>query len=65
MKANGHGVIGMKMVGEGSFRDPADRERAIRFAMAQPEIDAVTIGFVNPAEIDEAIQRINRALAEA
>jgi 1-deoxyxylulose-5-phosphate synthase len=40
-----------------------DRERSIRFAMAQPEIDAVVIGFKSRQEIDEAIGRINRALA--
>ena len=33
--------------------------------MAQPEIDAVVIGFKSRAEIDEAIERINRALAAA
>jgi predicted aldo/keto reductase-like oxidoreductase len=65
MKARGNGVIGMKIIGEGSFRDPVDRERSIRFAMSHKEIDAVTIGFVNPAEMDEVIQRMNRALAEA
>jgi hypothetical protein len=32
--------------------------------MSPPEIDAVVIGFKNRAEIDEAVQRINRALAE-
>ena len=34
------------------------------FAMSRREIDAVVIGFKSRAEIDEGIQRINRALAE-
>lgn len=63
MKQNSHGVIGMKLIGDGDFTNPEDRERAIRFAMSRREIDAVTIGFKSPAEIDEAIQRMNRALA--
>jgi 1-deoxyxylulose-5-phosphate synthase len=63
MHAKGHGVIGMKMIGDGDFKDPADREKSIRFAMAQPEIHAVVIGFKSTAEVDEAIQRVNRALA--
>jgi predicted aldo/keto reductase-like oxidoreductase len=63
MHQNGHGVIGMKLIGEGAFTDPEDREKAIRFAMSMPEIDAATIGFKNAAEIDEAIERMNRALA--
>jgi hypothetical protein len=33
--------------------------------MAQPAIDAVVIGFKTPQEVDEAIERINRALAAA
>lgn len=63
MHAKGHGVIGMKLIGNGDFRNPEDREKAIRFAMAQPEIDCVVIGFKSTDEIDEAIQRMNRALA--
>jgi len=62
--AKGRGVIGMKICGNGTFTSPADREKSIRFAMACREIDAVVIGFKNRAEIDEAIVRINRALAE-
>ena len=63
MHAKGRGVIGMKLVGDGDFQDPADREKAARFAMARPEISAVVIGFKSVKEIDEAIQRIDRALA--
>jgi predicted aldo/keto reductase-like oxidoreductase len=65
MHAKGHGVIGMKMIGNGDFKNPEDREKAIRFAMSQTAIDGVVIGFKSQEEIDEAIQRINRALAEA
>ena len=64
-KAKGRGVIGMKLCGNGTFTNPDDREKSIRFAMSQKEIDAVIIGFKNRAEIDEAIERINRALNEA
>ena len=45
MHAKGRGVIGMKICGNGTFTDPADREKSIRFAMACREIDAVVIGF--------------------
>ncbi|HRR34946.1 MAG TPA: aldo/keto reductase [Kiritimatiellia bacterium] len=63
MHQNGHGVIGMKLVGDGTFKNADDREKAMRFAMSLPEIDAVTIGFKSAAEIDESIERMNRALA--
>ncbi|MBC8096886.1 MAG: aldo/keto reductase [Akkermansiaceae bacterium] len=64
MHAKGHGVIGMKIFGNGDFTDPAEREKSIRYAMSHKEIDAIVIGFTQPKEIDEAIERINRALAE-
>lgn len=64
MHAKGRGVIGMKIFGNGSFTDPADREKSVRFAMSCPEIDAVVIGFKTPQEVDEALGRINRALVE-
>ena len=58
-----HGVIGMKLIGDGTFVNAEDREKAIRFVMQQDVTDAVVIGFKSPAEIDEAISRINSALA--
>ena len=64
MRKNRHGIIGMKMIGNGDFINPEDREKAIRFAMQRVPLDAVVIGFKSNAEIDEAIQRMNRALAE-
>jgi predicted aldo/keto reductase-like oxidoreductase len=63
MRASGRGIIGMKIIGNGEFVTAEDREKSIRFAMSRPEIDAVVIGFKSRAEIDEAIQRLNRALA--
>ncbi len=65
MRAKGRGIIGMKIIGNGTFTDAEDREKSIRFAMSRPELDAVVIGFKSRAEVDEAIQRMNRALAEA
>jgi predicted aldo/keto reductase-like oxidoreductase len=64
MHEKGRGVIGMKIIGNGLFTDAAEREKSVRFAMSNPNIDAVVIGFKNTQEIDEAIERINRALAE-
>lgn len=64
MRDKGRGVIGMKVVGEGDFTNAEDRARAIRFVMQSGLTDAVTIGFKSPAEIDEAIQCMNSALAD-
>jgi len=62
MRERGRGVIGMKIFANGDFTDPADREKSIRFAMSCGLLDAVVIGFKSEAEIDEAIERMNRAL---
>ena len=64
MRDKGRGVIGMKVVGEGDFTNAEDRAKAIRFVMQSGLTDAVTIGFKSPAEIDEAIQCMNSALAD-
>jgi predicted aldo/keto reductase-like oxidoreductase len=63
MHRKGRGVIGMKMIGNGDFTNPQDREKAIRYAMTCGFVDAIVIGFASPAEIDEAITRMNRALS--
>ena len=64
MRAKGRGVIGMKIIGNGDFTEAEDREKSIRYAMSRPELDAIVIGFKSNAEIDEAIKRMNQALAE-
>ena len=64
MHAKGVGVIGMKIFGAGSFTDPADRDKSIRYATACKDIDAIVIGFTSTQQIDEAIGQMNRALAE-
>ena len=58
----GMGVISMKLCGEGRFTRAEDRDAAMRFAMNLGAVDAVTIGFKSTQEIDEAIDRMNRAL---
>jgi len=62
VRAKGMGVISMKLVGEGSF-DREDRARAMRFAFRNAGVDSVTVGYKSTAEIDEAIDNVNRAFA--
>ena len=61
--AQGAGIISMKLVGEGRFTNPEDREASLKYALNLGLIDTVTIGFKNTAEIDEAIERMNRVMA--
>ncbi len=62
IRAQGTGVIGMKLIGEGRFNKPEDRDASLKFVMKLGAVDAVTIGYKSPAEIDEAIERINTHL---
>lgn len=59
----GIGVIGMKLIGEGAFTSREDRRKAMRFAFRQAGVQSVTLGYKNRAEIDEAIENLNLALA--
>lgn len=58
----GIGVLGMKLIGEGRFKTPEEREASFRKVFQSGAVDAVTIGFKSTAEIDEAIERIDRVL---
>ncbi|MCC7157586.1 MAG: aldo/keto reductase [Bryobacterales bacterium] len=62
VRKKGTGVLGMKIIGEGAFKSPEQREASINFVFKLGTVDAVTIGYKSPAEIDEAIERINSAL---
>jgi len=59
----GMGVISMKLVGEGRFTAREDRQAAMKFAFKNAGVDSVTLGYKNTAEIDEAIENLNLALA--
>ena len=59
----GMGVISMKLVGEGAFTTREDRQAAMRYAFRKAGVDCVTVGYKNTAEIDEAIENLNLALA--
>ena len=63
VKKDGMGVISMKLVGDGVFTNHQDRRAAMKFAFRNAGVDAVTVGFKSPQEIDEAIDNINAALA--
>ena len=63
VRSEGMGVISMKLIGEGAFTTREDRKAAMRFAFNNAGVDSVTVGYKNTAEIDEAIENLNLALA--
>jgi predicted aldo/keto reductase-like oxidoreductase len=62
-RKKGLGIISMKLAGEGQFTRREDRQKAMKFAFRHARVDAVTVGYKNKQEIDEAIENINMAFA--
>jgi aryl-alcohol dehydrogenase-like predicted oxidoreductase len=62
VRKEGMGVIAMKLAGEGTF-GREDRQKAMRFAFRNAGVDCVTVGYKSAAEVDEAIDNLNLALA--
>lgn len=56
MRAQGKGIIGMKILGQGAMRKRQDE--AIRFALGTGVLDAFTIGAENDTEQSDLIKRI-------
>ncbi len=64
MQAKGKGVVGMKIFGEGRFRDPAQREASLRFVLTQRCVDAFVIGFETTDQIAETLSMMEQILKE-
>jgi aryl-alcohol dehydrogenase-like predicted oxidoreductase len=53
-KKNGKGVVGMKIIGEGRFRnDPEKKRESVRFALQSGCVDVLLVGCETLAELDE------------
>jgi aryl-alcohol dehydrogenase-like predicted oxidoreductase len=57
-KANGKAVLGMKIFGEGQLSE--EREACIKFAQELGVLDAMTIGFDRPEQIDDVLRMIQK-----
>lgn len=57
----GRGVIGMKIVGEGEFRnDDEKRNRSVEYALTLGTVDTMIVGFESLAEVDDFAARVRR-----
>jgi aryl-alcohol dehydrogenase-like predicted oxidoreductase len=64
MHAAGKGVIGMKILGEGRFKEPERRDASLRFVLGLGTVDAFIIGFESAEQIDDLLARTASALAD-
>lgn len=57
----GKGVIGMKLIGNGKFRNDPDKiDESLRYVLGLNAVDMIIVGFEKPEQIDDYIARIDR-----
>ena len=61
--ATGRGVLGMKIYGETGYESREKRLQALRYVLQSGVVDAFTIGFSKPEQIDETLELIRQALS--
>lgn len=65
LRESGKGVVGMKLIGEGRYRnDPEKRDRSIRYVLRSGCVDTMIVGFEKPEEIDDFADRVKSVLAD-
>jgi aryl-alcohol dehydrogenase-like predicted oxidoreductase len=52
----------MKFFGCGQLISDEEREKSLQFVLKSGNVDSMTIGFENIAQLDDAIERIDRIL---
>ena len=58
MHAKGKGVLGMKILAEGTLKAPEEQLRSLRFVLGLGAVDAFCIGFESPEQIDQLVSRL-------
>ncbi len=62
MHARGKAVLGMKILGEGTFKTPEEQIASLKFVLRLGCVDAFVIGFESHEQIDQMFDRIETAL---
>ena len=63
LHASGKGVIGMKLVGNGDFRDESEKiDHSLRFVLGLGSVDMMIVGFESDHQVDDYMRRTGSAL---
>lgn len=63
MHANGKGVVGMKLIGEGRYReDDEKRNESVKYVLGLGCVDTMVVGFEKIEEIDDFETRVRKAM---
>ncbi len=58
----GKGILGMKILAEGTLKKPEEQLKSLRFVLGLGCLDAMVIGFEKPEQIDQILQRVETVL---
>jgi len=60
---SGKGIIGMKLIGNGKFRNDSEKiDASLKYVLALGTVDMIIIGFELPEQIDNYAERVSRTL---
>ena len=62
MHEKGKGILGMKILGEGTFKTAEQQLESLRFVLGLGCVNAMVIGFESTAQIDQAMKNVETAL---
>jgi aryl-alcohol dehydrogenase-like predicted oxidoreductase len=57
-RGNGKAVVGMKIFGAGKLIKPEEKNASLKYVFANELVDAVTIGMLNPEEVDDTVRHM-------
>jgi predicted aldo/keto reductase-like oxidoreductase len=57
-RRNGKAVVGMKIFGAGKLIKPEEKNASLKYVFTNGLVDAVTIGMMNPAEVDDTLKHM-------
>ncbi len=61
-RANGKAVVGMKIFGAGKLVKPEEKDASLKYVFERNLVDAITVGMLSTAQVDDTVERMNRAL---
>ena len=62
-RSKGKAVVGMKIFGAGKLTKPEEKDESLRFVFTNGLVDAITVGMLNPGEVDDTLKRMSETRA--
>ena len=64
MHKSGKGIIGMKLIGSGSYRDDSEKvNQTIKYVLGLGTVDVIIVGFEFPQQIDNFVSRMRNTMS--